>query len=89
MAKNLNLDPIRDYFVKKLEQHGPTHKGVDYNSDRAQELRFDQLMRIFNDNQTYSLLDYCSGYGAMLGYLMRQGHRVEYWGYNIVEEMVD
>lgn len=88
MTNSFDLDPVRHYFQEKLQTYGPTHRGVDYNSDRSQELRFDQLMRVFNDNKTYSLLDWGSGYGAMLGYLMRLGHRVTYYGYDIVDEMV-
>lgn len=88
MAKDIHLDPIRDYFIRKLKDHGPTYKGVDCASDRAQEVRFDQLARIFNNNRRYVLLDYGCGYGAMLSYLLRQGHEVDYWGYDIVEEMV-
>lgn len=89
MPADFDLDPIRRYFQQKLEQHGPTHWGVDYNSDRAMNLRFDQLMKLMNDNREYSLLDYGSGYGAMLAYLMHSGHSVRYYGYDIVEEMVN
>lgn len=88
MPTHFDLDPVRRYFQQKLEQHGPTHWGVDYNSDRAMELRFDQLMKVMNDNRDYSLLDYGSGYGAMLAYLMHCGHTVRYYGYDIVEAMV-
>ncbi|HEY9088262.1 MAG TPA: class I SAM-dependent methyltransferase [Anaerolineaceae bacterium] len=88
MTSTLNLDPVRKYFQQKLEAHGATHWGVDYNSDQAMEVRFDQLIKILSTAQAYSLLDFGSGYGAMLAYLMRSGHRVEYYGYDIVEEMV-
>jgi SAM-dependent methyltransferase len=88
MTSNLNLDPIRDYFTRKLETYGPTHRGVDYNSDRAMELRFDQLIKLFNGVNTYSLLDYGSGYGAMLNYLIRLNHEVDYYGYDIAPEMI-
>ncbi|HEX2980890.1 MAG TPA: methyltransferase domain-containing protein [Anaerolineaceae bacterium] len=88
MNQQPDLEPIRNYFVEKLQTYGPTHKGVDYNSDRAQELRFDQLMKVFGPRHEYSLLDYGSGYGAMLNYLRRCGHQVNYYGYDIVEEMV-
>lgn len=87
MAEPLDLDPVRNYFRDKLNTHGATHRGVDYNSDQAMEIRFDQLMRIFDDRRSYSLLDWGSGYGAMLAYLLRSGHSVEYTGYDILEDM--
>jgi hypothetical protein len=88
MTPNDNLNPVRDFFSQTLSTHGPTAEGVGWNSTRAQEIRFEQLMRVINPTSPYSLLDYGSGYGAMLDYLQRQGHKLEYWGYDIVEEMV-
>jgi SAM-dependent methyltransferase len=89
MTFDPNLDPVRSYFQYKLETHGPTHRGVEYNSDRAMQLRFDQLMKIMQPRTQYSLLDFGSGYGAMLAYLMRGGHTVEYYGYDIVDAMLE
>lgn len=89
MPDDTNLDPVRAYFQQKLEAYGPTHRGVDYNSDRAMETRFDQLIRLFRGATQYSLLDFGSGYGAMLAYLQRMGHTVAYTGYDIVEAMLD
>lgn len=82
-----DLDPVRRYFRDKLNTHGATHRGVDYNSDQAMEIRFDQLMRILDDHRVYSLLDWGSGYGALLAYLLRSGHSVDYTGYDILEDM--
>jgi SAM-dependent methyltransferase len=85
----INLTPIHDYFVKTLEEHGPTPKGVDYNSALAQEKRFDQLMKVIESNQRYSFLDFGSGYGAMYDYMLSRGHKLTYYGLDIVQEMVD
>ena len=57
MTHPVNLTPIHDFFVKTLEEHGPTPKGVDYNSALAQEKRFDQLMKVIEPNLKYSFLD--------------------------------
>lgn len=88
MPEPLDLDPVRNYFRDKLHTHGATHRGVDYNSDKSMEIRFDQLMRILDDRRAYTLLDWGSGYGAMLSYLLRSGHTVDYTGYDILEDMV-
>jgi len=89
MPEPFDLDPVRGYFREKLYTHGATHRGVDYNSDRAMQIRFDQLMRILDDRTAYSLLDWGSGYGALLAYLKSHGHQVNYTGYDIVEEMAE
>lgn len=82
------LNRVKNYFTEKLEQHGATHRGVDYNSSEAQELRFFQLSRVIDAAVEYSLLDFGSGYGAMYDYLRRLGHRLHYVGYDIAEAMV-
>lgn len=83
------LESVKRYFSEKLVAHGPTHRGVDYNSTESQEVRFLQLMRIIeNPAQPYSLLDFGSGYGAMYDYLLRQGHALHYVGYDIAPLMV-
>jgi SAM-dependent methyltransferase len=82
------LNKVKNYFAEKLEQHGATHRGVDYNSSEAQELRFRQLTKVIDAGAEYSLLDFGSGYGAMYDYLRRLGHRLHYVGYDIAESMV-
>ncbi len=88
MNRHNELKKIRAYFLEKLKTHGPTHRGVDYNSPEAQEIRFFQLTKLFDAGRKYSLLDFGSGYGAMYDYLRRLGHQLYYVGYDIVPEMV-
>jgi SAM-dependent methyltransferase len=87
--KNINLNDIRNYFDDKLQKFGTTHLGVDYNSPHSQEHRFAQLIKIINPDKPYSLLDFGSGYGSLYGYLSLLGHDLTYYGYDILETMVD
>ena len=80
--ENVNLNDIRDYFDDKLQQFGSTPRGVDYNSPHSQEHRFAQLIRILQSNDSYTLLDFGSGYGSLYGYLLRCRHRLTYDGYD-------
>ena len=83
------LDDVKNYFTEKLEKHGATHRGVDYNSTKSQEARFDELIKVIRPaGEPYSLLDFGSGYGGMYDYLFRLGHNLTYWGYDIAESMV-
>jgi SAM-dependent methyltransferase len=82
------LNKVKNYFAEKLERHGATHRGVDYNSTEAQEIRFRQLTKVIDAGAEYSLLDFGSGYGAMYDYLRRLGHRLHYVGYDIAESMI-
>ena len=87
MPESFDLNKVKSYFTNKLNEHGATHRGVDYNSTESQEMRFFQLLKVINASQKYSLLDFGSGYGGMYDYLLRLGHDVHYVGYDIAEAM--
>lgn len=83
------LDDVTQYFTDKLEKHGATHLGVDYNSSKAQEVRFDEVLKVIcSITEPCSLLDFGSGYGGMYDYLLRLGRNVTYIGYDIADSMV-
>lgn len=88
MSEPYEMDKIKNYFVEKLNQHGATHRGVDYNSTESQEARFYQLIKVVDASARYSLLDFGSGYGGMYDYLVRLGHDIHYVGYDIVALML-
>ena len=83
-----NLADVKNYFTAKLKKHGATHLGVDYNSPKSQEARFDELIKVIQTPKKYSLLDFGSGYGGMYDYMLRLGHKLTYVGYDIAESMV-
>jgi hypothetical protein len=84
-----NFNDVRQYFEERLTTHGATARGVDWNSETAQELRFSQLSKVVQPDQPFSLLDYGCGYGALADYLLRQGYPLlKYVGYDVLEQMV-
>jgi len=83
------LGPVRAYFENTLKVHGLTAKGVDWNSDQARALRFEQLIKIIQTTQSFSLLDYGCGYGALVDYLRKASLNFQkYIGYDILPAMV-
>ena len=82
------LDQTRRYYESKLAQHGATARGVDWNSEESQALRFADLARLIEGEPDASVLDYGCGYGALAGYLRQRGHRGSYLGFDISEQMV-
>ena len=88
MSPKINLNPIQKYFSSKLESFGATPQGVDWNSEASQDLRFAQLTRILPEDQPYSLIDYGSGFGSLYDLLKKQGHTLDYYGFDIVDGMV-
>jgi SAM-dependent methyltransferase len=88
----MSFDPILDsvgkYYTARLKEYGATARGVDWNSNESQALRFKQLIRILDGNVPFSVLDYGCGYGALLEYLHEQDVRCNYFGFDISADMV-
>jgi hypothetical protein len=79
---------LNEYFAEKLDTYGATPKGVDYNGPEAQAVRFEQLVKVIDPIQKFSVIDYGSGYGAMFDFLHNKGWDFEYYGVDLIEKMV-
>lgn len=81
------LGDVARYYASKLEEHGTTARGVDWNGEASQTLRFEQLLRIVDAAGRFSILDLGCGYGALLDYLDAHGFEVDYTGIDVTAEM--
>lgn len=88
MSKIPDLDQVKSYFDKRIREHGASPRGSDWNSDTSQNIRFDQLLKVVQ-TQSFSLLDYGCGYGALADYLDTKGFAVAYYGYDILESAIE
>lgn len=95
------LDNVNAYYSAKIREHGATSKGVDWNTEDSQFLRFRQLLRVLPEaHGTFSLVDYGCGYGALYEFLTQEfsskhsihpetfPSKFEYIGYDISAEML-
>lgn len=83
------LRDVEKFFSEKVNRLGPNPQGADYNSAEAQFVRFEQLMKLLPPpGQSFSLIDYGSGYGALAHYLLEKGYQFEYQGFDISEAMI-
>jgi hypothetical protein len=64
-----DLEIVKNYFEKSVDAHGATPQGVDWNSEFSQEIRFEQLLKICDPTNPFSIVDYGCGYGALADYL--------------------
>ncbi len=87
MASDLIERRIKDYFGPRLREHGTTPKGVDWNNQDAQYLRFNQIMKVCETDAPFTLNDYGCGYGALVGFLTEGGYSFTYWGYDVTDDM--
>ena len=85
-----SLNKIADYYSRKLSEFGATARGVDWNGDVSQTLRFEQLCTVFQkpviDNQTVN--DLGCGYGALFQYLQACRYPVRYNGFDLSVDMI-
>jgi SAM-dependent methyltransferase len=88
MTKPQILDQVRQYYEGKLAEFGPTARGVDWNSEESQNLRFRQLARLLEGDAAAGVIDYGCGYGAMARYLRDHGHTGDYIGYDVSDAMI-
>jgi len=70
------LKPVVDYYSSKIEQFGPVPRGVDWNSEESQNLRFEPMADFISsqpavNSMPVTLLDYGCGYGAFFSYLKK------------------
>jgi SAM-dependent methyltransferase len=81
---------ISEYYEKRVQEHGATPRGVDWNSVESQNLRFEQLQRVLDEApKCPTLLDYGCGWGALCGFLQKnRSEPVQYTGYDIAPTML-
>lgn len=79
---------VAHYYSAKLAQHGETPKGVDWNGEESQTLRFEQLCRIISGPGAFSLNDLGCGYGALFDFLTDKYAISSYLGVDVSDDMV-
>lgn len=91
MSFDAILDTVNKYYTEKVNAFGATPKGVDWNGEESQFLRFEQLLKVMGPtgNQPFSILDYGCGFGSLYGYLTGRFPEFRYTGFDISEEMVN
>ena len=88
---NINniLSNVNQYYTQKIQQYGATAQGVDWNSLESQYIRFEQLLKVCNLREHFSLMDYGCGYGALLPYMVDKGYQFKYYGFDISKAMIN
>lgn len=84
------LKQVVEYHSKKLAIHGATPAGLDWNGEKGQHLRFEQLAKVITDNENFTLTDVGCGYGDLLSFLLaREYDHFKYTGIDVSEEMIE
>lgn len=83
------LSEVASYYSDKLAEYGETPRGVDWNGEDGQILRFEQLCGLIQDYaEGFSLNDLGCGYGAMFDFLSDRYTISSYLGVDVSQDMV-
>ena len=89
MSEKEILSRVGEYYTKKVLTHGASPRGVDWNSEESQSLRFKQILKVVEAEDSFSLNDYGCGYGGLVGYLETLETPYTYTGFDISEAMIE
>jgi SAM-dependent methyltransferase len=87
MTEIPNLDQVKAYFDKRIQEHGASARGADWNGKTSQIARFDQILKVI-EVPSFSLLDFGCGYGGLADYLVEKGFDCDYYGFDILESAI-
>lgn len=83
------LKETKEYYTKKINSHGPTALGVDWNTSESQFLRFEQLLKICDFSAVFSLNDLGCGFGSLYECLIKKNFEFNYFGVDVSESMIE
>ncbi len=82
------LETIKTYYEDNMSKNLPEYGILGWESEKAQQLRFDMLLSAV-DLEGKSLLDIGCGTGNLLEYIISKGLNVKYTGIDILGKMID
>lgn len=80
---------VARYYGDKVQAHGASPKGVDWNTEEGQILRFRQLASLIDLPGDFTVNDLGCGYGALLPFLSDRFPGVRYYGCDVAGEMIE
>ena len=89
MIKDSAKITVREYYRNRIAEFGATPRGVDWKDASSQELRFKVLLQDIQLSSSDTVFDFGCGYGALYSYLLSEFGFVNYFGCDIVDQMID
>ena len=80
---------VRNYYDQKILSFGATPQGVDWNGEESQNIRFSQLIKLFEDENSFTVLDLGCGYGSFYEFLNNHFEKFSYKGYDLSANMIE
>ncbi len=80
---------LRDYYKKNLAAYGQGAKGVGWKDEEAQQVRFQQLIKVIHTPDPFSFNDLGCGVGDLLPFMRSNFKSCDYRGYDVMDEMIE
>jgi SAM-dependent methyltransferase len=88
VAKESLLSEVAAYYAETLAKYGQNPRGVDWNGEKSQILRFQQLCKIVGASNQFSINDLGCGYGALYDFLTATFDTFFYSGIDVSDGMI-
>jgi len=88
MSEFSYTERLKKHYVPLLEQHGSSHRSVDWGSPRSQKTRLDVLLEVGNVTNS-SILDVGCGIGHLASHLSKRSFQGRYLGIDVLPEMTN
>jgi len=82
----INADVVR-YQEMRLDEHGPSARGLDWKSEEAQTLLFEMIVDLIPSSG--SILDVGCGLAHLFGFLRSRGFEGQYTGVDLSPRLVE
>lgn len=82
------LTKVENYYSGKLAQFGPVPRGVDWNDEASQVLRFEQLLTVCRGQVSFSINDHGCGYAGLFAYMSGRHAEFTYHGFDVSHSMI-
>jgi SAM-dependent methyltransferase len=80
---------IDEFYKNELAKHGPSARGVGWKDREAQEIRFQQIIKVIPSGNSFTINDLGCGVGDLLRMLEIEFPGLyTYRGYDALEEMI-
>lgn len=80
------ITALVDFNAEQIRAHAATPPGVGWNSEHAQTIRFDQVLKVFaRQGADVSLNDIGCGYGALYDHMRCAGLVADYRGFEVTD----
>jgi len=80
---------IEHHFDERVKKYGADLKAIDWKSTEAQYIHFQQLLKLIDSTEFFSINDYGCGNGELINYLKTNYTDFKYFGFDVSTRMLE